>query len=188
MLLSYLLKVAAASATVCDYAVAQHVSEESLPIVDLGYELHQANNFNKTGAYYNFTDIRFAAPPLGDLRFAKPQPPAVNRSEVQKGGQRYVCPQATPRWLENSSTFVSSYLNGATDFSGYNDSGSAATNSSSGFESDGPGLTVTEDCLFLDIVVPRNIFEHAGKGGGAPVMVWIHGGGEFISLFELYWY
>src|ERR1700753_3884957 len=35
----------------------------------------------------------------------------------------------------------------------------------------------TEDCLFLDVVVPKAIFDNAGKGSGAPVMVWIYGGG-----------
>ena len=36
---------------------------------------------------------------------------------------------------------------------------------------------MTEDCLFLDVVVPQKIFEGAGKGKGAPVLVWIYGGG-----------
>lgn len=31
--------------------------------------------------------------------------------------------------------------------------------------------------MFLDIVVPRAIFDNAGKGKGAAVMVWIYGGG-----------
>lgn len=35
----------------------------------------------------------------------------------------------------------------------------------------------TEDCLFLDVVVPQAIFDQAGSGEGAPVMVWIYGGG-----------
>lgn len=35
----------------------------------------------------------------------------------------------------------------------------------------------TEDCLFLDVVVPKAIYEAAGTGAGAPVMVWIYGGG-----------
>lgn len=35
----------------------------------------------------------------------------------------------------------------------------------------------TEDCLFLDVVVPKKIFDNAGSGSGAPVLVWIYGGG-----------
>lgn len=33
-----------------------------LPKVDLGYEIHQAALFNETGRYYNFSNIRYAAP------------------------------------------------------------------------------------------------------------------------------
>ena len=32
-----------------------------------------------------------------------------------------------------------------------------------------------EDCLFLDVMVPQKIFEKAGRGYGAPVLVWIYG-------------
>lgn len=32
-----------------------------------------------------------------------------------------------------------------------------------------------EDCLFLDVMVPQGIFEKAGQGYGAPVLVWIYG-------------
>ena len=44
-----------------------------------------------------------------------------------------------------------------------------------------PGVPVrdpreTEDCLFLDIVVPQRIFAKK-SGPGAPVLVWIYGGG-----------
>lgn len=36
-----------------------------------------------------------------------------------------------------------------------------------------------EDCLFMDVVVPKAIFDNANKTGskGAPVLVWIYGGG-----------
>lgn len=33
-----------------------------LPVVDLGYERHQAALYNETGKFYNFTNIRYAAP------------------------------------------------------------------------------------------------------------------------------
>lgn len=34
-----------------------------------------------------------------------------------------------------------------------------------------------EDCLFLDVIVPQNIFRRADQGHRAPVLVWIHGMG-----------
>jgi acetylcholinesterase len=35
----------------------------------------------------------------------------------------------------------------------------------------------SEDCLFLDVVVPEDVLSTAGRGPGAPVLVWIYGGG-----------
>ncbi len=32
----------------------------------------------------------------------------------------------------------------------------------------------SEDCLFLDVIVPENVFE---KNTSAPVLVWVYGGG-----------
>jgi carboxylesterase type B len=36
--------------------------------------------------------------------------------------------------------------------------------------------TENEDCLFLDVIVPKTILDRVGKGDpGSPVLVWIHG-------------
>lgn len=35
----------------------------------------------------------------------------------------------------------------------------------------------SEDCLFLDVIVPQEIFDQRDQGYGAPVLVWIYGGG-----------
>lgn len=40
---------------------------------------------------------------------------------------------------------------------------------------------VTEDCLFLDVVVPQTILDNRGQGIQAPVLVWIHGGGYIVG-------
>ena len=78
--------------------VPSNSTNTSLPIVDLGYELHQAAFFNSTGGFYNFSNVRYAAPPTGDLRFRPPQPPAQNRGEVQTGDVGRICAQASPAW------------------------------------------------------------------------------------------
>jgi carboxylesterase type B len=39
-----------------------------------------------------------------------------------------------------------------------------------------PGPSESEDCLFLDVTVSEATFKH----GGAPVLVWIHGGGYIM--------
>lgn len=38
-----------------------------------------------------------------------------------------------------------------------------------------------EDCLFLDVFVPRSVFENKGSGSGSAVLVWIYGGGFTIG-------
>ena len=66
--------------------------------------------------------------------------------------------------------FITAYSLGQTEFN------------ESSFDTDtGPAPPLdprtTEDCLFLDVVVPQNIFDNRGNGDGAPVLVWIYGGG-----------
>lgn len=38
-------------------------------------------------------------------------------------------------------------------------------------------IRTTEDCLFLDVLVPENIFDQKDIGKGSAVIVWIYGGG-----------
>lgn len=45
--------------------------------------------------YYTFKNIRFAAPPVGNLRWAKPAPP-LTETKVQDGTVGNQCMQATP--------------------------------------------------------------------------------------------
>ncbi|KAF2100145.1 alpha/beta-hydrolase [Rhizodiscina lignyota] len=152
-------------------------AKSGLPIVDLGYELHQANSYNVSGSFYNFSNIRYAAPPLGPLRFAAPQPPPIDRSQIQTGSTGRICPQAGPSWEAIQGSFVSAYLTGRP----FN---ASAVSSSNTGGSSMPSLDprTTEDCLFLDILVPKKILDgvrrqHYGRPTLAPVMVWIYGGG-----------
>ncbi|KAL8994183.1 MAG: hypothetical protein Q9169_005786 [Polycauliona sp. 2 TL-2023] len=151
--------------------------EAALPIVDLGYSLHQASSFNSTGRTYNFSNIRYAEPPVGNLRFRAPVPPqGVNRS-VDQGLVGRVCHQASPAWSLTAAEFVPAYLTGEPfNTSAAEDAVEAA------IASPGPvDPRETEDCLFLDVVVPEQIFNLAGDSknseSGAPVLVWIYGGG-----------
>ena len=147
-------------------------SSTSLPTVDLGYNLHRALTFNETGRYYNFSNIRYAAPVTGDNRWRAPKAPETNRSSVQTGAENRICPQATPSWIEDiTPSFILQYLGqGKTNFTP-----SDFPMASNSTPKDAPGTN--EDCLFLDVMVPEKIFNSAGKGYGAPVLVWIYGGG-----------
>ncbi|KAJ5260869.1 hypothetical protein N7524_008502 [Penicillium chrysogenum] len=148
-----------------------------LPVVDLGYELHQAISFNSSHGLYNFSNIRYAAPPVGDLRFQAPILPKQNREHIQNGSVGKICPQAAPLWSTNvQPAFLLSYF--------YNQSFSQSTNISSyGYKAAEQDPRTTEDCLFLDVVVPKDIFERTknktatSRKNLAPVLVWIYGGG-----------
>lgn len=111
---------------------------------------------------------------MGELRFAAPQPPAVNRSAVQTGNVGRICPQASPAWLRIASAYIPQYLAGQTQF---NQSSFATSSNGSSSATPAQDPRTDEDCLFLDVVVPQQIFDSRDSGYGAPVLVWIYGGG-----------
>ncbi|KAF1956520.1 carboxylesterase family protein-like protein [Byssothecium circinans] len=175
-MLRLLSTVAAAAALVS----AQGSSGNAiLPMVDLGYELYRASNFNDTGRFYNFSNIRFARPVVGELRFAPPSPPEENRTVIRNGDVGRICPQASPSWEARATNVLIDLALGREPNSttpyvppGANSSSVVPT----------PDPRENEDCLFLDVFVPEQIFERRTTGSnnvtnGSAVLVWIHGGG-----------
>lgn len=93
-----------------------------------------------------------------------------------------MCPQAAPEWTLVASQFVKAFVQGgASDF----DAATAVETAKK--ESAGSGLPapladgnpyITEDCLFLDVIVPSSVFDTRDSSGarykssGAPVLVW----------------
>ncbi|KAI1442597.1 alpha/beta-hydrolase [Annulohypoxylon stygium] len=64
------------------------------PIVDLGYALYQGY-YNATYDLNIYKGIRYAAPPIGKLRWQLPQPPAQDRSQVFSATEYALrCPQS----------------------------------------------------------------------------------------------
>lgn len=128
-----------------------------------------SSSVQNAGGYYNFSNIRYAAPPIGDLRWRAPVAPKVDRTTVQTGEKAITCPVAPVWWGDIANQFVGAYLPG-TPFTppprpNLTDDQLAQQPASS-----------TEDCLFLDVFAPKKAFDNAGKVPAAPVMVWIHGG------------
>lgn len=102
-------------------------------------------------------------------------PPKKNRSQVFTGEVGRICPQSDPAWLLIAEKFIPEYLAGKTTFS---PSDFNSSSSMSGVPAQDPRST--EDCLFLDVLVPKKIFDKRQgnkKSKGAPVLVWIYGGG-----------
>lgn len=117
---------------------------------------------------YNFSNIRYAAAPIGTLRFQPPRAPPVNASTIDTGDVGRMCPQAVPVWLAAmGEPFVADYLNGH-QFNG------SLNISSYGYTPLPLDPRTTEDCLFLDVLTPQSVFD---EGSRAPVLVWIYGGG-----------
>ncbi|KAJ9667826.1 hypothetical protein H2201_002012 [Coniosporium apollinis] len=144
-----------------------------LPVVDLGYELYRASEFDARG-FYKFSNIRYARPPLGELRFRAPEPPLINRSAIQDGMVERRCPQALPNWVVMPTQTSSSALPPSA-------TGSSVPSAREPQEE--------EDCLFLDVVVPQKVFEKVGYGSdppASPVLVRLHGGGYSIGSKTFY--
>ncbi|ELR09469.1 hypothetical protein VC83_00616 [Pseudogymnoascus destructans] len=149
-----------------------------LPTVDLGYGLWSAS-INDTGKhpYYTFSNIRYAVPPVGDLRFRAPVPPKHRNTTVNNGSGNPICPQANPAWLLTAQAFLT-----GTPIENLTRPGSGS-GSGGGFSLDDipkPAAGTTEDCLFLDVYAPKSIYDAPkveNKQSGAPVLVWIYGGG-----------
>lgn len=124
-----------------------------------------------TGGFYTFSNVRYAAPPTGDLRFRAPQKPSSNRCVVQTGNVGRICPQSLPQWIFEGLSFTANYSSGLPfNASAWQNPGISVIGLLRG-----PGIT--EDCLFLDVMVHQNVLNSARNGPKAPVLVWIHGGG-----------
>lgn len=103
--------------------------------------------------------------------------PEQNRTQVQDGSVGRLCPQGLPIWEEDiEPAFLLSLVEG-TSFN-------LSTNVSSyPYIPQKMDPRTTEDCLFLDVIVPKKVFDRAQnktfvpRKTLAPVLVWIYGGG-----------
>ncbi|KAJ7149815.1 Alpha/Beta hydrolase protein [Mycena crocata] len=122
-------------------------AQTAQPIVDLGYAQYQGSvdPGNGSGSITNFLGIRYAAAPLGDLRFRAPRPPANVSGVQQATTQPNQCFQASD--------------------------GVAATNPLRGRAAE--AVASSEDCLFLNVHHPSDAAGKPIPN--LPVIVWIHG-------------
>lgn len=103
----------------CLSTLASSVCPQSLPTVDLDYEVHQGIAFNvainprlqaipsgmhtdspkTSGGYYKFLNIQYGEPPIGDLRITRSIPHQTKSSVINIVSLECVCPQSNPFWL-----------------------------------------------------------------------------------------
>jgi hypothetical protein len=98
------------------YASLSHFAAgfQQLPVVDLGYSIHQATinvrililyfavhfltmkQSSGQNTYLNFSNIRFGQSPTGPLRFSVPLAPEGRNTTINNGQQGVICPQGDP--------------------------------------------------------------------------------------------
>ncbi|KAL8763143.1 MAG: hypothetical protein Q9184_000988 [Pyrenodesmia sp. 2 TL-2023] len=131
-----------------------------LPTLTLPYATYRAATYHSRGDIYVFKNIRFAAPPVGDLRWAKPAPPP-QQSGIQDGSYGPICVQAP---------LQSPQLMGP----GADSPVGQAFNQSLGGIPVPSFKEASEDCLFLDIYVPAKAIDNPSLR--LPVISWFYGG------------
>jgi acetyl esterase/lipase len=111
--------------------------------------------------------------------------PTGRNTVVQNGSVDRICPQAYPAWLAVGDEFVAALIAG----NGSTFNTTAVVQQLEIEEQNAPPAQLdprtTEDCLFLDVIVPKKVFDGANsnsrikrrQSSGAPVVVWIYGGG-----------
>ncbi|KAJ0382611.1 hypothetical protein COL922a_012186 [Colletotrichum nupharicola] len=149
----------------------------NLPVVDLTYAFNnpdsgyqQLTSVQETGGYYNFSNIRYAAPPTGHFRFREPIAPTGRQCHVDNGDIGRVCPQSSGNWSLIAGQFSKAYLNGQ-PFD-YNAAMAADPKSDTVVSADS---RTTEDCLFLDVITPQA--GSAKKENRLPVLIYVYSGG-----------
>ncbi|KAG8533899.1 uncharacterized protein KY384_001640 [Bacidia gigantensis] len=131
-----------------------------LPLLTLPYGTYRASSYNPNGDIYTFKNIRFAAPPVGPLRWAKPAPPA-QETGVQDGSYGPICKQAPIKGPQLTGPGASSPI------------GQALNQFLGGIPI--PSFkAANEDCLFLDIRVPGKAIRDPSLK--LPVISWFYGG------------
>ncbi|KAF9255241.1 alpha/beta-hydrolase [Marasmius fiardii PR-910] len=150
---------------------AQPIQDSTAPVVDLGYAKYQGT-FNGTTNVTSFLGMRFAAAPVGELRWKAPTLPVNESSKgIQKADtQPSQCAQAFQGAADRNPLLVKN--TGQHQGLEKRQSGGVAP-------SDTP---VDEDCLFLNVQYPGNTVPDKSL----PVLVYIHGGGYIEGGANLY--
>lgn len=180
-----------------------------LPIVDLGYVRQQATEYNvsflrllrflnlkvwnltyalkDTLSIFTFSNIRYGQAPIGDLRWSPPLAPHPE-PKLQRGEAERTCFQAQPDWQRILYPWLMAWeSDDLTDFYKKFPGPPALPPIPANLSQLFPPLlpSETEDCLFLDVHIPKEIFDRRGNknsnGNGSAIILWVHGGGLILG-------
>jgi carboxylesterase type B len=79
-----------------------------LPTIDLGYIQQRATEHSSTNGLYIYRNVRYASPPIGELRFRKPQPPLPEPVGTVSNGSQYkttICSQGVTSSTPSTNGF-----------------------------------------------------------------------------------
>lgn len=106
-------------------------------------------------------------------------PPTGRNPDVQNGSFSPICPQAGPGWLAVGQAFTTAFALGNASSFNYTQAVAAAQAAAASAPPYMPSPQETEDCLFLDVKVPKSVFDNANNlrrrqqgGTGVPVLLW----------------
>ncbi|RKL50890.1 hypothetical protein BFJ72_g343 [Fusarium proliferatum] len=173
---NYILLLTAVLTWQVTAALTSNENSAHLPVVDLGYEFHRALWYNPDTDLYKFQNVRYGRSPTDNLRFRAPQSPLENRTVVQTGAGTRICPQGQPQWQAKTQMAIGKYSNPTVP---YTLEGWVEAIKNGMVPPVNINANATEDCLLLDVHVPKKVLKAKGKEDkeGVPVLVFIHGGG-----------
>ncbi|KAL8866452.1 MAG: hypothetical protein Q9174_006295 [Haloplaca sp. 1 TL-2023] len=134
---------------------------------------------SESGKFVSFKNIPYADPPIDEFsRFAAPQFPEYNET-VNHGWNGNICPQVQLGWVPKAMEFLEDFKNPPA-LADWEDPISPADYGPLQY----PAENVSEDCLTLDVMVPKAVWEDrdSDRFEKPTVVVWVHGGGLVRSL------
>lgn len=99
---------------------------------------------------------------------------------MNDGQDGRICIQGYPSWSKERSLFVKQYVEEPNNISAFNNIPPPGINVTAKPLPQQDGRA-TEDCLFLDVLVPQQAYHNSSLNatGGVPVHVWLYGGGFY---------
>ncbi|KAG7436475.1 Carboxylesterase patB [Fusarium oxysporum f. sp. raphani] len=129
-----------------------------------------ASKYNPDTDLYEFQNVRYGRSLTGDLRFRAPQSPIENRTVVQTGTGTRICPQGQPQWQAKTLMAIRKYSNPKVPFTL---EGWVEAIENGVVPPGNINANATEDCLLLDVHIPKKVLKAAGTKNkeSVPVLV-----------------